>query len=210
MKHVSSKEPKISVLLHYAPSAINSEYLELAAKCYKQNTTNPYELLIIDEAGDQYELLNQHIDLCQSNLIVLSGVEYIPCKGWDIPYINNYDDGTILTQFLIEPGAPSAAPENHQKIFGWCPRCFRRDEFEAYAAKITHRYKNWKADGGCLVPSCIPKGIFKYGKFEHPQIMMPTELQFINKMKKEGIRVKRCESVWYHFQKAKCKCWPQT
>jgi hypothetical protein len=140
--HDQVDNPAFSIIFPHKRTPVNDQCLKIALHAIKKNTTNKYELIIVEDPPggkiDPYEAWNVAIPQAKSDHIIFSNTDVILAPGWDLPLVKYFDEKTIITQYLIECGAIGVHLNNIQRDFGKTPAAFRMHEFEDFTRTNPH------------------------------------------------------------------------
>lgn len=123
-----------TVILPHRRNPGNDAALSICIDCLMKNTVNDF-MLLIDAAVDQplYPRVNAMFAQATTDCCVYMASDTFLAPGWDVPMLAAWNERTIVTNVLVEPGAIGLHALNLHRDFGRRPDTFRRAEFEAWA-----------------------------------------------------------------------------
>lgn len=233
--HGHQENPTFSIIFPHLKTPQNDECLTICLDYIKKNTKHPYELIIcLDDPSkprwDPYKSWNEVIPLAKSDNIIFSNTDVIFTKNWDVPFVNNFNENTIITQYLIECGAIGVHMNNIQKDFGKTPTTFNYNALQNFAntnpnapcTKHLREEKRARHNGiydykcpcrrltpevseelGWYMPSYMHRKLFiRAGMFKTdvPFMYRPNDAILFEDCQKLGAKIIRVKSYAYHFQ----------
>jgi hypothetical protein len=122
--------------------------------------------------------------------------------GWDVDMLAKWDEDTIVTNVLVEPGAIAMHPDNVHKDFGRRPETFRRDEFELWckSAPVPNNF-GWYAPYMISRRSFLDMSGLADNLAGDSQGFSPADVVFFEQWQAIGRRITRAHSYTYHLQR---------
>lgn len=212
---------KLSVLFPHKKTEINDEALAINLRALDEHTVNPIEVIVVEDPPggkvDVYVAWNAALCFCTTPYMVFHNSDMIVGPWWDAEFVNHAAPKSILYNYLVEPGALGCHPANVHKNFGWCPRCFRRNEFDAFVCEQMLKTPSAKEEKGFAIQVVFPIALMnEVGRFptDMPFMHRPNDLIMIEAMDKLGAKHYRVNSWAYHYQNLShrrnaCNCYEQ-
>lgn len=213
--------PRFCIIFPHKHTFINDEALWMNLRLLEKNTTHPFELIIIEdpEGGriDPYRAWNVGLDYVTAPYFVFHNTDLMVSKKWDEAYVRHLDEGRILTDYLIEPGALGCYEKNINANMGACPRCFRLEDFERFCEHHSQQTPDCVPGMGYYIQAMLPtKAVREVGKFpdDVPFMFRPNDAILFERLEAKGLKHFRVNSWAYHFQnltarRNQCACYHQ-
>lgn len=193
--------PDLSICISHKHTERNDAALKVALDCIVSNTQCDYELLVDTTTPlDPYRVYNHLVRKSSTPWCVLTNSDVFFAPGWDVEWLEQADERTILSGILAECGAIGVAYGNLKQNFGMRPETFNRDAFEAWAVDC-----HFPKGDGWYMPCLMPRDKFlDLGGFDTSGVFAqdPVDKWFWTAWEASGGAVKRVRSVAYHLQ-----CW---
>ena len=193
-----------TVILPHRRNPGNDAAYAIALATLTANTVNEFAL-ISDLAHDAplYPRVNAMIEAAYTDGVCYWASDTFAAPAWDVPMLQAWDENTIVTNILVEPGAIGMSGQNKEMDFGRKPEAFRRAEFEAWAASAEMR-----AGEGWFCPYMISRrafldmgGLQDAGLAPDMHGFTGADELFFERWKASGRRVVRAHSFAYHLQR---------
>jgi hypothetical protein len=193
-----------SIILPHKRNPGNDRALSICLDMLMANTVNDF-ILLMDAADNQplYPRVNALFEQATTDCCVYWASDMFASPGWDVPMLELWNDHTIVTNTVVEPGVISMHGGNHKMDFGRKPDTFNRAAFEAWCAGGGH-----VAGGeGWYAPYMISRtGFWAMGGLD---LNVDAGLEFggadmalFAQWKANGNRVVRAPGSWaYHLQR---------
>ena len=122
-----------TVILPHKHNVGNDAALRICLSCLMDNTVNEF-VLLMSVADDQplYATINDMVAIAPTDCCFYINSDMFVAPGWDVPMLELYDNRTIVTGVLVEPGIIAMHHLNLQQDFGRTPETFQRAEFEEW------------------------------------------------------------------------------
>lgn len=197
----------ISIVFPHALNSENNKVLDLKLKMIEENSTYPYEILMLGNNGRVdlvYEGWDWMIRRAKYELILWDNTDIVYGPNFMNNVIKHKDDADWLGLELIECGAIPVADTNMCIDFGRTAETFDRDSFENFV-KIYSKGRPSIRPGFCWYsPSVWKKEWYiKMGGFS-TVIPFPhtNDIEFRERCQKMGATFAVVNSYAYHFQRA--------
>ncbi len=189
-----------TVILPHKRNVGNDAALRICLSCLIDNTVNEF-VVLQSVADDQplYATINDMVAIAPTDCCFYINSDMFVAPGWDVPMLELYDNRTIVTGVLVEPGIIAMHHLNLQQDFGRTPETFRRDEFEEWTktAPVIDG-EGWAAPLMFSRLGHLYLGGFDTSLGEFPDIALDNRL--IAKGKEWGNRKVRAPAFIYHLQ----------
>ena len=189
-----------TVIVPHKRNPGNDRALAICQSCLLDNTVNEFYLMS-SIADDQplFATINQMVNLAPTDCCFYINSDMFVSPGWDVPMLEAYDNRTMVTGVLVEPGIIAMHHLNLQQDFGRTPETFKRSDFEEYAktAPVIDG-EGWAAPLMFSRLAHLYLGGFDTTLGEFPDIALDNRL--IAKGKEWGMRKVRAPSFVYHLQ----------
>lgn len=197
-----SVTPKFTIILPHRRNPGNDRALKIALECLFTNTQNDFHLLI-DAAEDQplYPRINRLVEQSRTDCVVYWSSDMFPAPGWDQPMLDLWDERTIVTNVLVEPGVIGVHPNNVHCDFGRTPETFRRAEFEEWAKAGPVPSGHWFAPWMLSRSRFLELGGMPENLQGDDLGFTPGDVVFFEKWLTTGGTVKRARGFAYHLQR---------
>ena len=222
----------LAILLPHLKTPINDEALKITIWSIQTRTCSDLNVkLILEEESipgrtDPYKVWNEMAKSSDAEYIFFGNSDMPFATGWDqviydeIEKFKPKNDGLdmrFIMGWLVEPGAIGVHPKNIHHEVGFCPRCFRREQFELFALDKKREHPDRINEMAFTIPSVISRRTFiNFGMFNTNKGFMaaPHDLEFTDKLMGGGGIPVRIPFFCYHFQnlsrrKNRCACYQQ-
>lgn len=197
----------ISVCLPHAMNEENDKVLQLNLNMLRENTTCPYEVLILSNMG-RADLVYKGWDFLMRNakydLLLWQNSDILMSPRWNENVLKYQDNGDWIGLELVECGMIGVSPTNIHQDFGITADTFRREDFEDWVKTYSENRLGFRKGFGWYSPSVFKKSWYvSMGGFNtEKSFPHPNDMEFKEKAEKLGQRFIVVNSFAYHFQRA--------
>ena len=197
----------ISIVFPHAMNSENDAVLQLKLKMLEENSTYPYEILMLSNTGRPdlvYESWDWMMRRAKYDLILWDNSDIIYAPKFMDNIIKHKDDADWLGLELVECGAIGVADTNICKDFGRTASSFDRSSFEKWVEEYSSNRLSIR-NGFCWYsPSVWKKSWYiKMGGFDFTKpFPHPNDSEFRDRCIAAGSTFAVVNSFAYHFQRA--------
>jgi hypothetical protein len=198
----------ISIIFPHELNHENDEVLKLKLQMLKDNSTYPYEVLILSNNKRPdlvYEGWDWLMRRAKYDLVLWDNSDIVYAPNFMDNIIKHKDEADWLGLELVECGALEVASSNIHKNFGMTADEFNRNEFENWVKDFSQNRPSIRPGFCWYSPSVWKKewyismgGFNLSNSFPHP-----IDYEFRIKCEQAGARFSVVNSFAYHFQRAK-------
>jgi hypothetical protein len=198
----------ISIIFPHELNKENSEVLKLKLQMLEDNSTYPYELLILSNNKRPdlvYESWDWMMRRAKYDLVLWDNSDIVYAPNFMDNIIKHKDDADWLGLELVECGALDVAATNIKINFGMTADTFQRENFENWTKTFSSNRPSIR-DGFCWYsPSVWKKEWYiKMGGFDlSKEFPHPIDSEFRAKCEAAQSKFAVVNSFAYHFQRAR-------
>lgn len=196
----------ISIVFPHLLNKQNNALLDLNLKMIEENTTCPYQILMVTDNGDKdmvYKGLDWMFRNAKYDLTLWHSTDVVLAPGWNENVLKHIDDADWLGLELAECGQIGVHPNNICIDFGRTADTFKRKDFEGWARTMALGRPTMREGFGWYSPSVWKKewyvrmgGIDCSKPFPHP-----NDSEFRQKCEEQHQKFAVVNSFAYHFQR---------
>lgn len=198
----------ISIVFPHELNKENDKVLQLKLKMLEQNSSYPYELLILNNNRRPdlvYESWDWMMRRAKYDLILWDNSDIVYGPNFMENVVKHKDDADWICLELVECGMIGVAASNIHKNFGTTADNFRRQEFEDWVLNYSRNRPSIRNGFTWYSPSVWKKDWYvKMGGFDCSKpFPHPNDSEFREKVEKIGAKFATVNSFAYHFQRAR-------
>ena len=187
----------ISIIIPYLKS---SGAIDLCLEKIKENTKEPYELILVEDSKDVYGAFNDSAEKAKGDVLVFLNDDMVVAPGWETNLVKYCDRKTIVTNYLVEPGVVGVNEKNIKLDLGTCPTEFNQEEFLAFCDEASKTTPEVLFNAfGWFMPFAVDKRDFiPYPNRE--KFPAPNDVKLFGALSALEYSFVRVNSFTYHFQ----------